>query len=388
MCKCKSVRSRADKSVYTMTNARRAASSQVCNSLTKETSMHKGIVYALLAAALFGASTPFAKSLVGEVAPVALAGLLYLGSGFGLLIWFVLRALKQNGEHGTSARLRAPDLPWLAGAIAAGGVAGPVLLMLGLTLTAASSASLLLNMEGVLTSLLAWFVFKENVDRRIFIGMLLIVAAGVLLSWEQVPVLGVPWGALAIIGACLCWAIDNNLTRKVSASDAVQIAGIKGLVAGSVNLAIAMALGFHLPPPHTILLAAVVGFCGYGLSLVMFVLALRHLGTARTGAYFSAAPFVGAVIALLTLGDTPSPTLWFAAALMGVGIGLHLTENHEHEHEHEATLHTHGHTHDAHHQHEHDFEWDGVEPHVHPHRHLPLRHSHAHYPDIHHRHEH
>lgn len=350
--------------------------------------MHKGVIYALLAAALFGASTPFAKSLVGQVAPVELAGLLYLGSGIGLLVWFILRAVRQSGEQTETARLTAPNVPWLTGAIAAGGVAGPVLLMLGLTLTPASSASLLLNMEGVLTSLLAWFVFKENFDRRIFIGMMLIVAAGVLLSWEQVPALGVPWGALAIVGACLCWAIDNNLTRKVSASDAVQIAGIKGLVAGSVNLAIALVLGLSLPTPHTILAAGVVGFCGYGLSLVMFVLALRHLGTARTGAYFSAAPFVGAVISLVMLGESPSLVFWLAAALMGGGIWLHLTENHEHEHEHDAMSHTHEHSHDSHHQHDHDFGWDGVEPHVHPHRHLPLRHAHAHYPDIHHRHGH
>jgi len=350
--------------------------------------LHKGVVYALLAAALFGASTPFAKSLVGQVPPVALAGMLYLGSGLGLLVFYLLRALVQRGGTDSTAGLARPDLPWLAGAIAAGGIAGPVLLMFGLTLTPASSASLLLNMEGVLTSALAWFVFKENFDRRILAGMLLIVAAGVLLSWEQRPAFGVPWGALAIVGACLCWGIDNNLTRKVSASDAVQIACAKGLVAGTVNLAIGIALGFQLPPASTALLAGAVGLCGYGLSLVMFVLALRHLGTARTGAYFSAAPFVGAAISLPMLGEQPGLMFWIAAALMGGGIWLHLTESHEHEHEHDVIDHTHAHTHDAHHQHTHDFEWDGSEPHVHPHHHAPLRHSHKHYPDIHHRHSH
>ena len=350
--------------------------------------MHRGVVYALLAAALFGASTPFAKSLVGHVAPVMLAGLLYLGSGLGLSIFYLLRAVLQRPRKDDTAGLTAADLPWLAGAIAAGGIAGPVLLMFGLTMTPASSASLLLNMEGVLTSLLAWFVFKENFDRRIFIGMLLIVAAGVLLSWEQIPSIGVPWGALAIVGACLCWGIDNNLTRKVSASDAVQIAGIKGLVAGSVNLGIAFALGLHLPDVSTIAAAGVVGLCGYGLSLVMFVLGLRHLGTARTGAYFSAAPFVGAVLSLLMLGEQPAFVFWIAAALMGAGIWLHLTETHEHDHVHEAMDHTHSHSHDAHHQHAHDFDWDGTEPHVHPHQHVPIRHAHTHYPDIHHRHSH
>ncbi|MHB8167039.1 MAG: DMT family transporter [Sulfuricella sp.] len=350
--------------------------------------MHKGVIYALLAAALFGASTPFSKTLVGQIAPVTLAGLLYLGSGIGLLIWFTLRALAAGNKRATSARLTLPDLPWLGGAILAGGIAGPVLLMIGLTLTPASSASLLLNMEGVLTALLAWFVFKENFDRRIFFGMVLIVAAGILLSWDQRPALGVPWGALAIVAACLCWAIDNNLTRRISAGDAVQIAGIKGLVAGSVNLSIALALGLPLPEASTALIAGVVGFGGYGLSLVLFVLALRHLGTARTGAYFSVAPFAGAAIALLMLGETPGPVFWVAAALMGAGIWLHLTETHAHAHSHMLMSHAHGHSHDAHHQHTHGFPWDGKEPHSHPHQHEPLEHAHPHFPDIHHRHRH
>jgi drug/metabolite transporter (DMT)-like permease len=355
---------------------------------TAQPGLHKGVIYALLAAALFGASTPIAKTLAGQVAPVMLAGMFYLGSGIGLSVCYLARALLKRGAHDKPATLTAADVPWLSAAIVAGGVAGPVLLMVGLTLTPASSASLLLNMEGVLTAMLAWFVFKENFDRRIFIGMLLIVLAGGLLTWEQVPVLGAPWGALAIIGACLCWAIDNNLTRKVSASDPLQIAGLKGLVAGTVNLAIALALGYRLPGGGTVLFAGTVGFCGYGLSLVMFVLALRHLGTARTGAYFSAAPFVGALISLVMLGEAAGPLFWIAAALMGAGIWLHLNERHEHEHDHEPLEHTHEHSHELHHQHDHDFEWDGKEPHTHPHRHPAMRHRHAHYPDIHHRHDH
>lgn len=350
--------------------------------------LHQGVIYALLAAALFGASTPFAKSLVGQLAPVVLAGMLYMGSGLGLLTLYLVRKQARRVSNVEKAGLTRKDWPWLGGAIAAGGVAGPVLLMTGLTTTSASSASLLLNLEGVLTSMLAWFVFKENFDRRIFVGMLLIVAAGVLLSWEQAAASGLPLGALAIVGACLCWGIDNNLTRKVSASDAVQIACVKGLVAGTVNLSIAALLGFHLPPASTAISAGVIGFCGYGLSLVMFVLALRHLGTARTGAYFSAAPFVGAALSLVMLGEQPGLTFWLAVALMAVGIWLHITESHEHEHEHEPMDHAHAHSHDAHHQHEHDFEWDGSEPHVHHHYHASLKHKHKHYPDIHHQHRH
>ena len=350
--------------------------------------MNPGVLHAFLAAITFGASTPFAKLLVGQIAPVALAALLYLGSGVGLMLWMGLRELRPSSPESSGARLRRPDLPWLAGAIVFGGIAGPVLLMLGLSVTPASSASLLLNMEGVLTSLLAWFVFKENFDRRIFIGMMLIVAGGLVLGWEQRPEIGMPWGALAIVAACLCWGIDNNLTRKISASDAVQIAAIKGLVAGAVNLCIALWLGITLPGAGRAALAGLVGFCGYGMSLVFFVLALQKLGTARTGAYFSVAPFVGAAVSLLMLGDAPGTGFWAAGLLMGAGIWLHLTERHEHLHVHEPMAHAHEHVHDAHHQHHHDFDWDGVEPHAHPHQHEAAAHSHPHVPDIHHRHRH
>ena len=350
---------------------------------------HQGVMYAVLAALLFGASTPLAKILVGQVAPLTLAALFYLGSGVGLLACFLVRALFiRRRRQDQSVALGASDLPWLAAAIAAGGVAGPVLLMLGLAAMPASSASLLLNMEGVLTAVFAWCVFKENVDRRIALGMLFIVVAGVLLTWEQIPVFGVPRGALAILGACLCWAIDNNLTRKVCASDPLQIAGIKGLVAGAINLGIAFMLGLSLPPAPTILVAALLGFCGVGLSLVLFVLALRHLGTARTGAWFSVAPFVGAALSLLLPGEAAGSTFWLAATLMGAGLWLHWTESHAHAHQHTAMVHAHEHVHDIHHLHQHDFAWDGREPHAHFHRHAPLRHAHAHYPDMHHRHAH
>lgn len=349
--------------------------------------MNAGVMHALLAAATFGASTPFAKLLVGEIAPVTLAALLYLGSGIGLTLWFGLRAFR-SGSHGGDARLQRPDVPWLLGAIFFGGIAGPALLMLGLSLTPASTASLLLNMEGVLTSLLAWFIFRENFDRRIFIGMLLIIAGGVVLGWEQRPAVGMPLGTVAIVAACLCWAIDNNLTRRISGSDAVQIAAIKGVAAGVVNLGIAWSLGLALPDAGPAALAGLVGFCGYGMSLVFFVMALRQLGTARTGAYFSVAPFVGAAVSLLMLGDTPGAGFWISSMLMGAGIWLHLTERHVHVHAHDPITHAHEHVHDEHHRHRHDADWDGSEPHVHAHTHEAQVHSHPHVPDIHHRHRH
>jgi drug/metabolite transporter (DMT)-like permease len=351
--------------------------------------MKSGVMYGLAAAALFGASTPFAKLLVGQIPPIILAGLLYLGSGIGLLSWLLLRRYVTVSESKKSESfLTRADLPWFAGAIVVGGIAAPLLLMYGLMTTPASTSSLLLNMEGVFTTLRAWFVFRENYDARIFIGMLFIIAAGVLLSWEQVPKLGIPWGPLAIAGACLCWAIDNNLTRRVSASDSVQIAGLKGLVAGLANLSLGAALGFHLPGWPSMLAASVVGLFGYGISLVFFVLALRNLGTARTGAYFSSAPFFGAAIAILVLHEAPSLSFWMAAGLMGVGIWFHLSEQHVHEHSHEPVRHSHRHVHDEHHQHSHDSTENQNEPHTHEHIHAPLTHAHPHYPDVHHRHSH
>lgn len=338
----------------------------------------RAIAYASLSALLFGASTPFAKLLVGWMSPLALAGLLYLGSGIGLAIWFALRRAPLN--------MAMKDAPWLAAAIASGGVAGPALLMYGLQRTDAATASLLLNFEAVFTAALAWVAFRENVDRRVFVGMLCIVAGGVILSWERIPRAADAIGPLLIAAACFAWALDNNFTRRVSGGDAVLIAGLKGLVAGATNLALALALGAYLPAPGTIILAGLVGLLGYGVSLVLFIMALRDLGTARTGAYFSVAPFYGATLAL-ALGEPGGPTFWAAAALMGAGVWLHVTEHHEHEHVHEATTHAHEHLHDAHHQHEHR-QGEAGEPHSHVHHHRAIRHRHPHYPDLHHRHEH
>lgn len=344
-----------------------------------------GVWFALIAAALFGASTPLAKLLLGEgISPVLLAGLLYLGSGCGLALWWLVRSRVGSGE----ASLSRADMPWLAGAITFGGVAGPVLLMFGLAATPASTASLLLNLEGVFTALIAWFVVKENFDRRVALGMLAVVAGGVVLSWAGRPEAGVPWGPLAVAGACLCWGIDNNVTRKVSAADPVQIAAVKGLVAGAVTTGIAFAAGASMPDVPAILGAAGVGFVGYGVSLVCFVLALRHLGTARAGAYFSTAPFVGAAASLLVFREGVSWSLVAAGGLMGLGVYLHLTERHDHEHDHEEQVHEHAHVHDEHHQHDHGPDDPPGEPHTHTHRHAPLRHAHPHYPDSHHRHEH
>lgn len=342
-----------------------------------------GATLALASAALFGASTPLAKSLLGSVSPWLLAGLLYLGSGLGLGVLSLIRGSQAHLE----TPLRRQDLPWLASAVAAGGVAGPLLLMLGLSTTPAASAALLLNLEGLATMAIAWIAFREATGTRIVIGAIAILAGAIVLSWQGGG-LRFEVGGLFIAAACLAWGIDNNLTRKISGSDPVQIAMIKGLVAGSVNFGLAMAFGGQLPSAWTALAAGVVGLLGYGLSLVLFVLALRNLGTARTGAYFSAAPFIGAVVSIAFLSEPITYQFLAAGLLMGLGVYLHLSERHEHAHTHEEMEHEHAHTHDEHHQHAHEPSDPPGEPHSHWHRHAPMTHRHPHFPDLHHAHKH
>ena len=344
----------------------------------------RGVAASLAAALLFGAGTPLAKLLLAQASPWLLAALLYVGSGVGLAL---LRAVRRA----PAVRLARGDLKWLAGAVFVGGIVGPVLLMLGLAAMPAAPASLLLNAEAVFTALLAWFVFKENVDRRVALGMLAIVAGGLVLAWPgQVDWPG--WApALCVIGACLAWAIDNNLTRKVALADASWIAMIKGLAAGATNLVLALALGAAWPAWPVVLAAAAVGFASYGASLALFVVALRELGTARTGAYFSVAPFFGAILAVVLLGEPATWPLLAAGALMAAGVALHLSERHEHRHVHRPMEHTHEHAHDEgdpHHDHAHETPVAPGAPHTHPHRHQPLVHSHPHFPEAHHRHEH
>jgi len=220
------------------------------------------------------------------------------------------------------------------------------------------------------------------------LGVALITAGAAALSWLGRPEVGVPWGAFAVVGACFAWAADNNLTRNVSAADPVQIAMLKGLCAGAVNTGLALVFGAKLPPIGTLAAIGVIGLFGYGVSLVLFVLALRHLGTARTGAYFALAPFVGALISVLVLREPMTAGFVIAGLLMAGGVWLHLTECHQHPHQHEPLEHEHLHTHDEHHQHAHAVGDPVGEPHSHPHRHEELAHSHPHFPDLHHRHGH
>ncbi|MBF8271838.1 MAG: protein of unknown function DUF6 transrane [Magnetococcales bacterium] len=344
------------------------------------------MIAVILAAVLFGASTPIAKLLLAHTSPWLLAALLYFGSGAGL--WVVRLVCRAPTVH-----LKVSDRFWLAGAIVTGGMTAPVLLMVGLSGMPATEASLLLNAEGVLTVLLAWFVFKENFDRRIALGMFAIIAGALVLSWPHDTQFSGSWSAFAVFGACLAWGIDNNLTRKVSLSDASFIAMTKGLVAGSTNLVLAMFTHATWPEPSQVAGALCLGFASYGASLTLFVIGLRHFGTARTGAYFSVAPFFGAILAVVILNEPVTSSLLAAGLLMAVGVWLHVTERHEHAHAHNPLEHAHEHKHgagDDHHAHSHG-EHEAYETkniHSHSHRHLAMTHSHPHFPDAHHRHAH
>lgn len=344
--------------------------------------LDSGVIAALAAALLFGIGTPLAKMLLASTDPWLLAGILYAGSGLGLTLWRLLHPAQ------TRARIAPGDGPWLAGAVLVGGAVAPVLLMWGLANMPASTVALLLNAESVFTAVIAWVVFRENVDRRIFVGMVAIVAGAVVLSWPGEARFDSLWPTLAVLGACVAWGLDNNLTRKVALADATLIASIKGLVAGATNLALASALGAPWPSLTVIGVAMAVGFVAYGISLVLFVVALRHLGAARTGAYFGVAPFFAALVAVIVLAEPVTVPLVAAGALMALGVWLHASERHEHSHRHDSLEHEHEHVHDAHHAHEHAGAATAVEPHTHSHRHEPLSHQHRHYPDAHHRHDH
>ena len=347
-----------------------------------------GVVAVLVSSVLFGASTPLARTLVGSVDPLWLAGLLYAGSGLGLSLVLGLRHWGLAGSNRGVAGIARGDAAWLCAAIGAGGIVAPVLFTFGLRGTSGATASLFLNLETVLTVAIAWFAFHEHRNRRVVTGMGLIVVACVVLGGDGGYDAGVGWSALLIALACLCWAIDNNLTRKISGNDAMLIAALKGLAGGAVNLGLAAMVAGAAPPLASAVSAAVVGLLGYGVSLVLFVVALRQLGVARASAYYALAPFIGVAVAFAVFGEQPRGVFWVALPLMAIGVWLHLTERHEHPHAHSFVEHEHAHRHDEHHRHDHDFPLSGREPHSHPHVHEPVVHTHPHDPDLHHRHEH
>lgn len=347
------------------------------------------IIQALLAALLFGASAPLAKILLGQIEPIPLAAFLYLGSGIGLLIYQIIINLINNDKKG-EAPLSKKDFPWLLGAILFGGIIAPIILMTSLKITPASTAALLLNFEGVSTTLIALFFFKESIGRRVWMAVSCITIASILLSWDFSNQWGFSLGALGVVGACICWGIDNNFTRNISAKNPYTIVILKGFGAGLFSLFLALALNYQIPQIKVILLAMVLGCFSYGLSIALFVLAMRSLGSARTSAFFAASPFIGAILAFILNHDVPSSTFIAALPVMILGTFFLLKEDHNHKHKHEHIMHEHRHNHyDDHHNHSHlhgEVPPSGYHSHVHEHK--ELEHDHPHTPDIHHRHVH
>jgi drug/metabolite transporter (DMT)-like permease len=349
------------------------------------------VALAVLSALFFGLSTPLAKILLEGLSPAALAGLLYLGAFSGLsLSAGVSRLFGQAGGspgRGRYAPLGRADIPWLAGSVLCGGIIGPIALMSGVRLISGLSATLLLNLEGLATAVIAVVFFGEHAGRRIWLALALMTAAGVLTVWTPGPEKFTPAGPLLVLAAMVSWGLDNNFTGRISEKNPVLIAGIKGLAAGSISLAVAFATGAGFHPGPGAAFALVVGAFGYGLSLVLFIRALRGLGAFRAGAFFSLAPFIGSLASLLILREPPAPAQGPAAVLMAAGVWLILGEKHGHRHLHASVSHAHTHVHgDLHHGHDHDRPW--IEPHAHEHVHASLEHAHDHRPDLHHRHHH
>jgi drug/metabolite transporter (DMT)-like permease len=345
------------------------------------------LFYVVFSAVLFGISTPLSKLLIRDISPVGLAGLLYLGAFLGLTVYSIAAKIFPPKKEGQDPPLNKYDIGWLAGAIIAGGILAPICLLLGLSKISGYSASLLLNLEGVATAMIAVLIFKENAGWIIWLALASMTLAGVLLSWDPGQGRFALSGSLLILASIICWGIDNNLTRNISDKNPIQIAKIKGIVAGSFSILLALALRMKVPVDMTLFWGLLLGALSYGLSLVLYIKALGGLGAFRAGAFFSFAPFIGALASLLILRELVGWVLIPGTIFMILGVVLVINEKHEHHHRHEKSTHTHAHEHsDGHHGHEHA--GDIREPHSHEHTHEETRHIHGHWPDIHHRHGH
>lgn len=350
------------------------------------------VIYALLSAALFGGAAPVSKYLVEGIEPIILAGLLYLGSGFGLLFYLLFNSLKGHKRDQIEASLQKSDIPWLLGIIICGGFLAPIILMYSLVSTPAATASLLLNFEAVATTIVAFLFFKEAVGKRIWVALGLISFSCIILSWDPLGELGFSLSAMGILICCIIWGLDNNFSRNISSKDPLSIVCIKGLGAGFLSVIVGIILAQKLPSLSTLLLVMLFGFCAYGgLTSVLFLLSLRQIGASRTGSLFAVAPFFGVAASFIIFSNPPEYSFYLSLPLMVIGTALLIFENHSHLHHHYGLTHEHRHIHDTHHMHEHNSNAPPISPsgeHSHMHSHEKIYHDHPHEPDIHHRHEH
>lgn len=353
------------------------------NRMMPRNSGRTGLLFGIAAAAFFGASTPFSKRLLGDVGPQLLAGLLYLGAF--LVSLAVLPSRRQRRE----ARLRRSDLPRLAGVAACGGVFAPVLMLVGLERVSGMTGSLLLNLEGPFTLVLALVVFGEYLGRRAIISSVVVFGAAALLTTGGSTTGDQVLGVVLIAGSALLWAVDNNLTQSLTVRDPVAIVVVKAGVAAAVNVSIAMVLGASVPSGGTVLATLALGAVAYGVSIAFDAYALRMIGAAREAAVFATAPFIGVALSVPVLGERLGLVQFLATVMMALGMVFLVREGHDHSHEHDEIVHDHIHRHDdGHHDHRHEPEVDLGLAHSHPHRHKPTVHSHPHVSDTHHRHQH
>lgn len=346
------------------------------------------ILLALLAAVLYGISSPAAKLLLTEIPATLLAALLYLGAGSGMLIVNLIQRSRRRSRLSQEAGLSGKEWPLVAAMIALD-IAAPVLLMLSLTLTSAADVSLLNNFEIAATALIALLFFHEAIGRRMWLAIVLITLASIILSLGEGGKLSLSPGSLLALLACACWGLENNITRKLSLKDPLQIVVIKGLGSGTGSLIIALALGQTSRNIAYMAIALALGFVAYGLSIYYYILAQRMLGAARTSAFYAVAPFIGALLAILIFGQDFNWQFITAAIVMMAGAGLAIAERHRHAHRHEPLTHEHRHSHnDGHHDHQHNGAIQAGVEHSHLHSHEEQQHSHAHTPDAHHDHKH
>ncbi|AFV01727.1 Permease of the drug [Dehalobacter sp. UNSWDHB] len=340
------------------------------------------VFQALLAAALFGISTPLSKLLLSHLSPIMIAALLYLGAGTGM---FALRLIiKVNRPLSKEAGIARKDLPFTIGMVILD-ISAPILLLVGLSTTAAANVALLSNFEIAATALLALWLFKETIGQRLWTAIILITASSMLLSLKDIQGLSFSAGSIFVLLACLCWGLENNFTKMLSLKDPMQIVVIKGLGSGTGSLLIAFVTKQMTADYSYILFTLILGFFAYGLSIFFYVRAQRDLGAARTSAYYAVAPFIGVGLSFIVAKEPITNNFIIAAILMIFGAYYAAREKHDHQHSHEVLCHEHRHHHgDGHHTHVHGDFTSGE--HSHPHEHETIEHAHHHAPDMHHKH--